>query len=79
MTCKDIAKIWNWKPFEIPVPFPTPYPKVACARIVHLPNPPTLESYIVFSRSHEEGCTSCAHGAYDQFYACHFGNLYLFL
>jgi hypothetical protein len=66
VTCKDIAKIWNWKPFKIPVPFHTPYPKVGCTRTVHLPEPPTLESCIVY-RSHGEGCTSCAHGACDQF------------
>jgi hypothetical protein len=54
--------------------------KVASAKM-HLPKLPSLDSCIV-SKFYEEGCTSCAHGACDRFwiiYACHFGNLYLFL
>ena len=55
--------------------------KVAGAKSMHLRKLPTLDSCLV-SKFYEEGCTSCAHGAYDRFwiiYACHFGNMYLLL
>jgi hypothetical protein len=47
-----------------PPPLATILIKVAGARTLHLPKPPTLDSYLVF-RFHREGCTSCANGAYD--------------